>query len=132
MSAPHVELVHKVLADAPGSGATVTIYDSTANCGTGWHFSSYFGGLLLTMNSSHDSDATDGVTIENSHDGTTWYAGTDSQGVTFPRQYLTASGEVTYPVIVQRRHIRVKYKNSTNVLTRYLASVFGVKELLVS
>lgn len=119
----------QALADAPGNGETGhVIYDSTLNCGLGWHITSHYSGVLFTLYSSHDSAAS-GVIVECSSDGTLWYDGVDTQGVTYPKTYTQATDlMVTYTIALQFRHLRITYDNSANVLTAWAVEVMGVND----
>jgi len=105
----------------PASGATITIYDSTANNnGRQGNASVPFSRLVLDIISSADSAAS-GVTFEGSSDnGTTWDTMQTAQ------TYLTASGATTYDVLVTYPQVRIKYANSAATLTTWRMSLQGV------
>jgi hypothetical protein len=101
----------------PGSGATITIFDSTAGGNT---TPMPFTRLVLHIDSSADSGAS-GVIIEGStNNGITW---TTMQAA---QTYLTASGPTDYDVLVTMPQVRFKYTNSAAVLTRWNMSLEGL------
>ena len=105
----------------PGSGATITIYDSTAG-NNGLQFSTPvpFSRLVLSINSSANSAAS-GVIVEGSEDnGTNWDAMTAAQ------TYLTGSGLTAYDIAVTSPQVRIRYTNSASVLTTWRMSLEGI------
>ena len=104
----------------PGSGSTITIWDSTANqgeanAGVGRRIKR----LILVINSSADSGAS-GVIFEASEDGgANWDASATAQ------TYLTANGRTVYYVSVAGRDHRVRYTNSAAVLTTWRMVLFA-------
>ena len=105
----------------PGSGATITIFDSTANANAlQFNTPLPFSRLVLHIDSSHDSGAA-GVIIEGStNNGSTW---TNMQ----PAQtYTTAAGPVDYDILVTMPQVRLRYTNSAAVLTRWNMSLEGI------
>lgn len=106
---------------APGNGATITIFDSTANF-TGGTDGGYppWGGkwrrLHLDLYSSHAS-GTNGVIFEGSADGTNW-----DFSDTFTLSATTGS---IYNYHVRTPHVRVRYTNSANVLTGWRMCLRG-------
>lgn len=105
----------------PGSGSTITIYDSTANS-NGLQFGTPvpFTRLMLTIVSSADSNAT-GVIFEGSEDnGANW------DNMATPAQYLTANGMMTFDTGVTAPQVRVRYINSSAVLTTWRMSLTAV------
>lgn len=111
----------------PGSGATITIYDSTGGAAAnravnGLQFSPPvpWARLVLHIDSSADSAAS-GVIIEGStNGGTTWTAMYAAQ------TYLTANGPTDYDILVTMPQVRLRYTNSASVLTRWNMSLEGV------
>ena len=105
---------------APGSGATITLWDSTANS-SGSKFMSPYGvrykRLVVTIYSSHVSAAS-GLQFDESTDGgANW------------RNIVSYTVAATTPTInyvsVGNHNIRVRYVNSANVLTTWEMSVVG-------
>lgn len=105
----------------PGSGATIIIFDSTANAnGKQFNTGIPFSRLALTIVSSADS-AANGVIVEGSEDnGATWDA------MATASQYLTASGLVAFDIFVTAPQVRIRYINSAAVLTTWKMSLVGV------
>lgn len=105
----------------PGSGATITIYDSTANTNN-LQFNPHvpWSRIVLAVNSSHDG-AANGVIFEGSEDnGANW------DDMVAKQSYATASGLVSYDALVTAPQVRVRYINSANVLTRWRMSLMGI------
>lgn len=105
---------------APASGATITIWDSTANFGdaaAGFPpYGAEYRRLLLDLYSSHAS-ATGGVIFEGSADGTNW---------DFSEVYdLAATTATVVNYHVRTPHVRVRYTNSANTLTGWRMSLVG-------
>ena len=105
----------------PGSGATITIYDSTAGQnGLQGNPLIPFTRLVLTVKSSADGGAS-GVTCEGSNDnGLHW------ETMVTAGSYLTASGLMTFDFAVNMPQARIKYVNSAAVLTTWEMSLQGV------
>ena len=106
---------------APGSAATITIYDSTVNS-NGLQFSTPlpFSRLVLTILSSNDSGA-QGVVVNGSDDnGLHWDL------VQIGQSYLAANGLTTFDILVVTPQVQIKYTNSANVLTSWRMSLTGV------
>lgn len=104
---------------APGSAATITIFDSTVSTLSSWRDGLPFNRLQLNIYSSHDSGA-DGVVFSSSFD----------RGTNFRTQstdtYLNADGATTYDYLVCGGHAKVAYTNSANVLTAWEMELFGI------
>jgi hypothetical protein len=102
---------------APGSGATITIFDSTAEtwCPTGLPFER----LQFNVTSSHDS-AVDGVDHASSFD----------RGANFDTQdedtYLATDGATSYDYLVKGGHAKITYENSANTLTAWRYELWGI------
>ena len=94
----------------PGSGATITIFDSTLL--GNWRDLLPFERIQLNVYSSHDSGAS-GVVFSSSFD----------RGTNFRTQasytYLNADGATTYDYLLKGGHVKVAYTNSANVLTSW-------------
>lgn len=108
-------------SSAPGNGATVTLFDSTAQNpipGVVLRPPATFKRLHVTIISSHDSGA-NGFVVEGSEDGTQW----DSISSFYPQTYTTAGGRNFWDITRTTPHIRVRYTNSANALTKWQASV---------
>jgi hypothetical protein len=105
----------------PASGATITIYDSTANNnGLQGNPTIPFSRLVLSINSSADGGAS-GLTFEGSTDnGATW------DTMQTAASYTTASGNQIYDIAVLMPQVRIKYVNSAATLTRWRMSLEGV------
>lgn len=105
----------------PGSGATITIFDSTANTnGVGRQIVGVpFSRLQFNIYSSHDSAAS-GVVFQASFDG----------GVTFRTQstqtYLNANAQTTYDYLMKADHAKITYQNSASVLTAWEYTLVGI------
>lgn len=104
---------------APGSGATITIYDSTvANIGSAHLDGVVFNRIQVNIYSSHDSGAS-GVVFSSSFD----------RGTNFRTQntdtYLNADGPTTFDYLMKGGHFKVAYTNSANALTAWEMEVFG-------
>jgi len=104
----------------PASGATITIFDSTAGGNNLQFFTPLpFARLVLSIISSADG-AANGVTFEGSNDnGATWNTMQAAQ------TYLTANGLTSYDVLVVEPQVRIKYVNSANTLTTWNMSLTG-------
>lgn len=101
------------LADAPGSGATITVHTfndpSVINASWKW--------LCFAIVSSHDS-AANGISVEVSYDGgATWdVIGTSS--------YTAANGWWKFKKHLTEGLMRLRYTNSANVLTTWRGKVY--------
>lgn len=118
-------------SSAPGNGATVTIFDSTASGmqpkGAAWK-GLPFERYQLTILASADSAAS-GLVVEGSEDPWGTSPRWDTVDSTkFPATYTTASGRVTYDIVRTTAHIRIKYTNSAANLTYWQASLDGLTE----
>jgi hypothetical protein len=106
---------------APGSGATVTLYDSGATddpkikpLGAVWKH------VCLTIVSSHDSAANGLVLEEHRGDAAgTWDA------TSFAETYAAANGLWKYYIDPGARRWRLRYTNSANTLTAFRSEVLG-------
>jgi len=105
----------------PASGATITIYDSTANNnGLQGNPAIPFTRLVLTVKASADGAAS-GITCEGSNDnGAHW------ETMQAAVSYLTASGLMTFDFPVTMPQARIKYVNSAATLTVWEMSLIGV------
>lgn len=122
-----VQLARGVLAPAagsgeqspPGSGATIVIYDSTANNnGLQGNPSVPFSRMAFTVNSSAASGA-GGVICEGSDDnGAHW------RSMQTLADYST--GMTYYDIAVTMPQVRIRYTNSAAVLTTWEMSLIGV------
>ncbi len=104
----------------PGSGSTITIWDSTLNQGAAnANVGRRIKRLILAINSSADSGAS-GVIFESSPDGgTNWVATSTAQ------TYTTVSGRTVYYVSVAGLDFRIRYTNSASVLTTWQVELFA-------
>lgn len=104
---------------APGSGATITILDTTDSGHTAWRDRVPFERIQFNVYSSHDSGAS-GVVFSSSFD----------RGANFRTQssntYTNAGGATTYDYLMKGAHVKIAYTNSANVLTAWEVEVFGV------
>jgi hypothetical protein len=103
----------------PASGATVTLYNSTANCGAVGR-GARIKKLILNLDSSHDS-AANGIAVSESDDGgTTWRT-------VYTRTYTQATDGRLKLVInsLGAPEIRVQYTNSANTLTTWRYSLLA-------
>ena len=105
----------------PGSGATITIFDSTANANAlQFNTPVPFSRLVLHIDADANSAAS-GVIIEGStNNGATW---TTMQAA---QTYLTASGPTDYDILVTMPQVRLRYTNTAAVLTRWNMSLEGI------
>jgi hypothetical protein len=104
---------------APASGATVTLFSSTANnsaVGRGARFKK----LILNLESSHDSAANGVQVSESDDDGTTWKT-------VYTRTYTQATDGRLKLVVNElgAPEIRVQYVNSANTLTTWRYSLLA-------
>ena len=104
---------------APGSAATITIFDSTDPAANNpWPHGLPFERTTLTLVSSADSGA-DGVVHASSVDrGTNW----DTQDTD---TYATADGSTTWDYLIKGGHLRIRYTNSASVLTGWRYELWG-------
>lgn len=101
---------------APGSGATITLWDSGSNDASGTK-GARWRRLIISTYSSHVS-ATNGLTVDESWDnGTNW----DNVG-----SYTVSATTYTktYASVAAPR-VRVRYANSANVLTSWRGGIVG-------
>lgn len=107
---------------APGSGATITLFDSNAN-NPGAQRGSRWRRLISRIKSSHIS-AVDGLKFQESYDGTSW----DTLiAYTVPATTAAVPYSV-YSVAVAAPNVRVTYENSANVLTTWQMTLEGDTE----
>lgn len=104
---------------APGSGATITILDTSDSGHTAWKAGVPFERIEVNIYSSHDSGAS-GVVFSSSFDRGTNFRTQSSQ------TYLNANGATTYDYLLKGGHVKVAYTNSANVLTAWEMEVWGV------
>ena len=102
---------------APGSGATITIFDSTLN--TTWVGSFPYNRLQFNVYSSHDSGAS-GVVWSSSFDRGTNFRTQDTE------TYLNANGPSSYDYLVKGNGTKLAYTNSANVLTAWEYELIGI------
>lgn len=102
---------------APGSGATITILDTTGNAA--WTDRTPFNRIILNVYSSHDSGAS-GVVFSSSFDRGTNFRTQSTQ------TYQNANGATSYDYLIKGGHVKVAYTNSANVLTDWEMEVIGV------
>lgn len=104
---------------APGSGATITIIDTSDSGHSAWRDKVPFERIEFNMYSSHDSGAS-GVVFSSSFD----------RGANFDTQdtdtYLNADGPTTFDYLMKGGHVKIAYTNSANVLTAWRYEVVGV------
>lgn len=104
---------------APGNGATITLFDSTAVVPMWDPICLPFERIQVNIFSSHDSGA-NGVVFSSSFD----------RGANFRTQstqtYLAANGATTYDYLLKGGHLKVAYTNSANGLTAWEMEIFGV------
>lgn len=105
---------------APGSGATVTIYDQTADHnGVGNQKPACpFERLQFTVMSSADSAAS-GVVFAESEDGTNF-------DTVSSQSYTAASGLTTFDFLCRGGHPKITYQNSASVLTSWRYTLTGI------
>lgn len=106
---------------APGSGATITLFDSSTVDPAWDPIGLPFERLQVNIFSSHDSGA-NGVAFTSSFD----------RGTNFRSQstntYLNANGATTYDYLLKGGHVKAAYTNSANVLTSWEMEVWGVRD----
>lgn len=105
---------------APGSGATITLLDTTSATGMTANLDcTKFNRIQVNLYSSHDSGAS-GVVFSSSFD----------KGANFRTQsaqtYLNANGATTYDYLMKGGNLKVAYTNSANVLTAWELEIVGV------
>lgn len=104
---------------APGSGATITIWDTSLNANAlSPKVGVPFSRVVLAIISSADS-AANGVKFYLSQDGINFQL--DDQDA-----YLTADGETTYDFLMRAPHARITYENSASALTTWQMSLIGI------
>jgi hypothetical protein len=102
----------------PGSAATITLYDSSAN-NPSPRSGSRYKRVVLWLNSSADSGASGVVYQEKLHiDGTYRTVGTTYT-------YATADGVTRYFLTPAAPYWRLRYTNSAAVLTTWEMAVLG-------
>jgi hypothetical protein len=104
----------------PGSGATITIFDSTDSKLSSWLDGLPFNRITLSVYSSHDSGAS-GVVFSSSFD----------RGGNFRSQSATTytnatDGARTWDYLIKGGHVKVAWTNSANVLTAWEMELHGV------
>ncbi len=105
---------------APGSGATITIYDQTADHnGVGNQKPACpFDRITFTLMSSHDSGAS-GVVFSESEDGTNF-------DTVSSQTYTASNGLTTFDFLCRGGHPKIAYTNSANVLTSWRYTLTGI------
>lgn len=113
---------------APGSGATITLYDQILDYPIAHVALSGvqipqcpFSRLQLTVLSSADSAANGIVFAESQDDGVNF----DTAST---QTYLTASGLMTFDYACRGGHPRITYQNSAAVLTSWRFTLTGILE----
>lgn len=102
---------------APGSGATITLYDSGADGSTSTNAGARFKRLIVNVISSAASAAS-GLQFDESHDnGTNW-----DNLVSYSVSATTYTKSI---VSVSAPRVRVRYVNSAAVLTTWRGAVIG-------
>lgn len=112
---------------APGSGATVTLFDSTLS-GNGLPPITPlpFNRIQVNHFSSHDSAAS-GVVFSSNFDGGNATAPASSNWRQQSTQTFTnAGGATTWDYLLKGGHVKVTYQNSANVLTAWEGEIYGV------
>jgi hypothetical protein len=107
---------------APGSGATITIYDSTANwnnIGNSRSPGVPFSRLQLNIYSSHDS-AANGVVFQSAFGDGTNFRNQSTQ------TYTNASGPTTYDYLQKGDQTKITYQNSANTLSAWEYTLLGI------
>lgn len=105
----------------PGSGATITIFDSTVSSLTSWTDGLPFNRVQLNIYSSHDSGAS-GLVFSSSFDRGTNFRAQSTATYT----YQNANGPTSYDYLMRGGHVKIAYTNSANVLTSWEMELFGV------
>lgn len=104
---------------APGNGATITIFDSTAVDPMWDPIGLPFERVQLNIFSSHDSGAS-GVVFSSSFD----------RGSNFRSQstntYTNAGGATSYDYLMKGGHVKIQYTNSAAVLTAWEMELWGI------
>lgn len=102
----------------PGSGATITLFDSAVNTTANLDCLPY-NRIQVNVYSSHDSAAS-GVVFNSSFD----------QGAHFRQQstqsYTNATGPASWDYNMKGANVQVTYQNSANVLTAFEMEVVGI------
>lgn len=104
---------------APGSGATITILDTSDSTHTAWRDKVPFERIQLNIYSSHDSGAS-GLVFSSSFDRGTNFRTQSSQ------TYSNAAGPASYDYLMKGGHVKIAYTNSANVLTAWEMEVVGI------
>lgn len=105
---------------APGSGATIVLWDSGSNeTVTGSHFSRGMRWRRIIVNViASAASAANGLSIEESNDdGANWDV--------LVQFSISAAAYTKNNVAVSAPRVRVRYTNSANVLTTWRGSVIG-------
>jgi len=102
-------------ADAPGSGATTTLWASNTNGGSAEQGARYKR-LIINVYSSHASAAS-GLQIDESEDGTSWdnLVSYSVSATTYTKNYVSVGAPF----------LRVRYVNSANVITTWRIGILG-------
>ncbi len=103
------------LADAPGSAATITIFDTTTAAGAAgargrgarWKM------IIFSIFTSHISDGTTGYTVDESWDGGTNWDNLQTTATIAATTYTKVYTKVSAP------DFRCRYKNSASVITTF-------------
>jgi len=104
---------------APGSGATITILDTTDTGHPSWRDRTPFYRIIVNIYSSHDSGAA-GVAFSSSFDRGTNFRTQSTQ------TYSNANGATSYDYLMKGCHLKVQYTNSASVLTSWEMEVVGI------
>lgn len=104
---------------APGSGATITIFDSTTMVPQWAPYGLPFQRLDFSVISSANS-AADGVKHYSSLDRGSNFDLIDDD------TYATADGQTTYRYLLHGGHARITYENSASVLTVWRYELWGI------
>lgn len=104
---------------APGTGATITILDTSDAGHTAWKAGVPFERIELNIYSSHDSAAS-GVAFTSSFD----------RGTNFRAQSATTYTQATdlartWDYLMKGGHVKIAFTNSANVLTAWEMEVWG-------
>lgn len=99
----------------PASSATVTLWASNSNI-TSTTGASHYKRLVIN-NYSSSASAANGLQIDESFDGTTWYnvVSYSISATTYTKSYVSVAAP----------YVRVRYVNSANTLTTWGAVVVG-------
>lgn len=102
----------------PGSGATITIFDSTVSP-TVYKAGVPFQRLQLNIYSSHDSGAS-GVVFSSSFD-----SGTNFRTQSSTTYVNATDGARTWDYLMKGSHVKIAYTNSANALTAWEMELYG-------